>query len=319
MQVKPNHMTACMERALDNPSWQHCILSNPCTHTMYAIRMQLLGYGGAAHEGNLDEVQRLFRTGEASPTDRDGDGWTALLWASHGEQLHVVQWLLREGGSSIDEADNDGWTALLYAAGNQNWDTVRWLLEEGGADVHDRSNDGWTALLWAVQYLHVATVQFLLRECGAAIADVRNNGRDVWANMKLGLERRDKDDLPKPAALADLYSVLRCYSSPTDPTAFIEGLIIYSDVLPAAHRDLLLQTERAHANPNLGPYRAQRLALLHEGTDFADIVIPDLQNIVLGLAQPTAEDQLSAAVIAEAAEADEWARVHGRNVRRRVE
>jgi len=157
---------------------------------MYAIRMQLLGYGGAAFEGNLDEVQRLFRTGEASPTDRDGDGWTALLWASHGEQLHVVQWLLREGGSSIAEADNCDQTALL----------------------------------WAVYNLHAGTVQFLLRECGAGIADVEDYAWNVWGAISETLEARNAFYVPTPAELADLYSVLRCYGSPYDPTDFIEGL-----------------------------------------------------------------------------------------------
>ena len=114
---------------------------------------------------------------------------------------------------------------------------------------------------------------------------------------------------------------MRCYGSPPDPAAYIAGLEYDYDELPLppAHTDLLRQTERAHASPNLRPYRAQRLALLHENTDFADIIIPDIQNMVAAYAQLTAKDQLSAAVIAEAAEADEHARVHGRNVRRRVE
>jgi hypothetical protein len=41
--------------------------------------MELLGEDGAAYKGNLDEVKRLFRTGEASPSDRDAYGQTALL------------------------------------------------------------------------------------------------------------------------------------------------------------------------------------------------------------------------------------------------
>jgi hypothetical protein len=281
--------------------------------------MELLGWDGAAFKGNLDEVQRLFRTGEASPMDRDAGGMTALLWAAWGKQLHVVQWLLREGGSMIDERDNTGWTALLFAAFNKHWDMVRWLLQEGGADVHDRNNSGWTALLYGVNTLHTETVQFLLRDHGADIADRTTDGDGVWEWMAGALVDKEVNvdnanrQLPSPVELADLYSVLRCYASPADPTAFIEGLECGGEYdeeeeyeygpLPAAHRELLLQTERAHASPNLRPYRAQRLALLHEGTDFADIVIPDIQYMVAQYAQPTAEAQLSAAVIAEAAEA----------------
>jgi hypothetical protein len=235
--------------------------------------MKLLGWDGAACKGNLDEVHRLFRTGEASPTDRDElYGRTALQWALWSKQLHAVKWLVREGGSIITE----------------------------------RNSVGWTALLWAVFRYHVESIQFFLRECGADIADVDNQGRDVWGMLMQGVRYRTEDDLPTPANLADVYSILRCHGSPTDPTAFIEGLKISAGAsLPAAHRDLLLQTERAHASPNRRPYRAQRLALLHEGSDFARIVIPDLQNIVAEYAQPTAEAQLSAAVIAEAAEAEQ--------------
>jgi hypothetical protein len=236
-----------------------------------------------------------------------------------GTQLHVVQWLLREGGSMIDERDTEGWTALHCAASKKHLAMVCWLLQEGGADVHDRSNNGRTALLWAVTALHAETLQFLLREHGADIADVDGYGDGVWAKLTFALKYKvanavyASSQLPSPVELADLYSVLRCYASPADPTAFIEGLECGGEYdeeeeyeygpLPAAHRELLLQTERAHASPNLRPYRAQRLALLHEGTDFADIVIPDIQYMVAQYAQPTAEAQLSAAVIAEAAEA----------------
>ena len=115
--------------------------------------MQLLGWVGAAYKGNLDEVQRLFRTGEASPTDRDWNGWTALLWAFCGRQLHVAKWLVREGGSSATERGNDGTKALLVAAFR----------------------------------LYVKSVQFLLRECGADIADVDNRGRDVWRMLMQGV------------------------------------------------------------------------------------------------------------------------------------
>jgi hypothetical protein len=202
---------------------------------------------------------------------------------------------------------------------------MRWLLQEGGADVHDRDNNGMTALLFAMRALYTESVQFLLREHGADIADLTTNGDGVWEMMADALQYKEvnvaeeENPLPFPVEVADLYSVLRCYGSPADPTAFIERLECRAgwrcEPLPAAYRDLLLQTEHAHASPNLLPYRAQRLALLHEGSDFADIIIPDIQNMVAQYAQPTAEAQLSAAVIAEAAEADRHARVHERNLR----
>ena len=186
-------------------------------------------------------------------------------------------------------------------------------------------------MLLAVWGMHAESVQFLLRECRVDIADVDNRGCDVWGNLELGIQQlAEENELPSPAELADVYSLLRCYTSPADFTAFIKGLqyeVAYNEEddelvlgpIPAAHTDLLQQTERAHTSPNLLPYRAQRLALLHEGSDFARLVIPDLQNIVAEYAQPTAEAQLSGAVIAEAVEADEHAQVHGRMVRRVVE
>jgi hypothetical protein len=81
----------------------------------------------------------------------------------------------------------------------------------------------------------------------------------------------------------------------------------------------LLETERAHTNPNLPAYCTH---LLFEGTDLGRLLHPDLQNIVgafVGPMEKTAEAQSSAAVIAVAAEADEHARAHGRVVCRRVE
>ena len=245
--------------------------------------MQLLGEDGAAYTGNLEEVQRLFRSGAASVTDyTTSDGYTALLWAVTGKQWHVV----------------------------------KWLLQEGGADVADRARkNGMTALHWAAFHRHVETVQFLLGECGADITNEDNRKIDVWGQLEGGLLCTFVQDLPTPAAMADVYSVLRCYGAPADPVAFIEQLPCMVDFdfmsnmpvvrpLPNAHRALLVKTEIAHANRNLLPYRAQRLACLHEGSDFSRILIPDIQNMVAEYLQPTAEDQLSAAVIAEAAEAD---------------
>jgi hypothetical protein len=178
----------------------------------------------------------------------------------------------------------------------------------------------------------VETVQFLLRECGADIADVTIRGENAWSVMRANLNFLNPAT-QQPTDLADLYSVLRCFGSPVDPDAFIEGLQYHDeddegDEAPAhpVQRELLMKTERAHASPNLLPYRLDRLDLLCRerdgGSDCARWLIPDLQNIVLEyLSNPAAllaylsDAALRAeAVIAEAAAADEWARNQGRGV-----
>jgi len=59
---------------------QHCTLSRARTQVTDAFSMQLLGEDGAAYKGNLDEVQRLFRTGEVSVTDCDDEDDMTALW-----------------------------------------------------------------------------------------------------------------------------------------------------------------------------------------------------------------------------------------------
>jgi len=363
--------------------------------------MHLLGQDGAAYKGNLDEVKRLFSTGEACVTDRDRDVTrrrTALLWAIAGGQLHVVTWLVQEGGSSLtekEECDNGmemtdetpswwfGQTAIQLAVSCGQWDVIRffldegftdiedcdtgfegkpltmvavdhdqfdiakrliregtvsiqetsqrngdnvlhqaighlgpdgivkWYLEECKADVHARNNEGETALLRAVYCQNVRNVLYLLREHCADISDVDDNGRDVWGKLHQGCFDRPWE-YTCHIDLADMYSVLRYYDPLEDQIEFIEGLPWEEEnneglPFPGEYRDWLLQTERAFTNPNLEMYRSQRLTFLHEGSDFARLVIPDLQSIVTEYAQPSAEDQLSRAVVAEAATADTYA------------
>jgi hypothetical protein len=258
-----------------------------------------------------------------------------LLRAAGNRNGDLVRWLVRECGADVHERDHRGWTAFSLAVYKGNIEVAEFLLRECGADLHARTTHGLTALLVAVSNFHTETVQFLL-QCGADVTDADNGGLGLWSTLKRGLLAMNTKQLcNEPAALADLYSVLRCYSSPADPIAYIGGLQCQvnahatdgddddgydlgllgfvetvAGALPDRHRELLLRTERAHVI--VQPYRAQRLALLHEGSDFARIVIPDLQTIVADYAQQsTADEQSCAAVIAEAAVAEKHAREHG--------
>ena len=201
-------------------------------------------------------------------------------------------------------------------------DIVQWLVQEGGADIAERTNNGVTALLVAMFYCHASTVQWLLREGGSSITEVDNDGRGVWHKFGACIQQADADrPLPAEAALANLYSILRCYASPPDTTAFLAGL----DPLPDAHRELLQRTENAHAHPRLAWHRARRLDVLGWSAPASDCVrvmfIPDLQDIIVSYVGSialapflSAEEQMNAAVIAEAQEADDDARAHGRRV-----
>jgi hypothetical protein len=184
--------------------------------------MLLLGWYGAAREGMLMEVQRILSAGEASVTDMLY-GKTALLWAVLGGHLPVVEWLLREGGSFVAERDAEGYTALLLAALSRQWHLMRWFLVTGRASVLERNTKGSTALLIAVRTLNTLQVQRLLRECEADIADVDNDG-NIWDQLHSALKTTTPQRMPSCVDLSDLYSVLRCYGSPAQPTFFLGGL-----------------------------------------------------------------------------------------------
>ena len=242
-----------------------------------------------AMEGTLSEVKRLLESGQAVITERYG-GYTALLWAAYNDHVHVVQYLLEEGGASVTEQDGAGNTPLLCA------------VDKGSLN----------------------TATYLLRHKGANITETDRQDRTVWFWFKYHCDY----DNGIPVQKADLYSLLRCFGSPDpNPDAFIATISVDHRYFTLAHRELLQQTERAHSNPNLLPYRLHRLDLLGRerdgGSDCARWLIPDLQNIVLEyLSDPAAllaylpDAALGAeAVIAEAAAANEWARADGRNVR----
>jgi hypothetical protein len=244
----------------------------------------------AARDDDLDEVQRLVQSGAAGVNDRDDEGDTALHQAVFHDRLRIVKWLVEEGGADV-AAKNYGNTALTLAIKNGRLSIVSWLLRKGGASM----------------------------------ADTSKFGKTVWDQLERYYEVQYSNSMVK----ADLYSVLRCFGSPAPtPDAFIASIKGKGDFTPA-DRDLLLQTERAHAHPLLLRYRAHRLGLLgwerDGGSDCTRILIPDLQNIVLEYlmcgSYLSEEELVAEAVMVEAAAAEEWGRERGigRRVRQRLE
>ena len=250
----------------------------------------------AAEAGKLDRVRQLLQSGEAVITERDRYGSTALHMAAMNDHVHVVQYLVEEFGASITEHNADGKTALLFA----------------------------------VQVGSLNTATYLLRQAGASMIEVNVHGEEEWTWFKDYYQ----DYELTPVQTADLYSLLHCFGSPDpDPDAFVANIRDTRYFTPA-HRELLLQTERAHAHPDLTLFRARQLQLLH-GRDYTSVdqeieasectMIRDLRNITMGyLAAPVDllallpdAALMSEAVIALVAEGEE--REQGRRVRPRRE
>lgn len=92
----------------------------------------------------------------------DGNGLTALMWASAYGQVPTVQLLLKHN-ALVDRVGHEGETALHYAAAGGHSDVVRILLTEG-AQVNHTDDVGNTALMYAAHGDHPhCTNELLLR------------------------------------------------------------------------------------------------------------------------------------------------------------
>ena len=139
----------------------------------------------------------------------EGDGTTALLWASYKDDIEIADLLIR-AGANVNTANDLGATPLWTASQNGSAAMVRRLLQAGanpnaallsgepalmvasragnadiveqllskGANVNVRAARGQTALMWAVAQKHSPVVKVLL----AHGADV-NARSDVWSEM----------------------------------------------------------------------------------------------------------------------------------------
>lgn len=146
----------------------------------------------AAKTGNRDTLRALLQKG-VNANDADGDGSTALHWASYRNDLESVELLLR-AGAKVNAKTDLGVTPLWTASQNGSESMVRRLLQAGadpniallagetpvmvaarsgyagvveqlaakGANLNTRGTRGQTALMWAVSQKHANVVKVLL-------------------------------------------------------------------------------------------------------------------------------------------------------------
>jgi ankyrin repeat protein len=162
----------------------------------------------AARNADRDGVRALLQK-KADANAVEGDGTTALHWASYRDDLESADLLIR-AGARVNAANDLGATPLWAASQNGSAAMVRRLLQAGanpnlpllagetplmvasrsgnpdvveqliakGANVNARASRGQTALMWAVAQKHPGVVKVLL----AHGADVRARS-DAWSQV----------------------------------------------------------------------------------------------------------------------------------------
>ena len=127
----------------------------------------------AAKRGDLASVARLLKQG-GNPDVKDGDGVTALMYASEQGHAKVVEFLLKQGANPNIQDSGYGMTALMVSAAEGHAEVVRLLLD-AKADVNMKDNNlGATALLGAAEYGYIEIIEALIA-----------SGADVNARSKL--------------------------------------------------------------------------------------------------------------------------------------
>jgi ankyrin repeat protein len=164
----------------------------------------------AAKDKNREAVRQLLLQKPADANGTEGDGTTALHWASHHDDVELAGLLLR-AGAKVNAANDLGATPLWIASLNGSTAMVRRLLRAGanpnaalllgetplmvasrvgsadivaqlieaGAKVNPSAARGQTALMWAAAQRHPDVVKVLL----AHGADITAR-TDAWSQVE---------------------------------------------------------------------------------------------------------------------------------------
>ncbi len=203
----------------------------------------------AARLDDTERLEALLAIG-ADPDARQGDGATALHWATHRNNLAAMHALL-DASASVNIANDLGATPLWLAAGNGSADAVAHLLD-AGADPNVTLNMGETPLMAAARAGAPAAVDRLLQAgVDPNLAELeRGQTALMWAAAQshVGIVRRLVDAGADLHARSRVWHQLENTAGNTNPSGNFKMAHGGSTALIFAARNGDVDTARALVN-----------------------------------------------------------------------
>merc|ERR1719461_122120 len=125
---------------------------------------------------------------EADIDRRDGEGWTALMFAARYGYQRVVHRLMK-AGANIEARNKDRYCAFIYAAWFGHWETLK-LLGDAQADPNMQNKFGETARYFAESFASDKIVQLVQKY--ELLAEIRRLNKIV-AERDATIERLKRE------------------------------------------------------------------------------------------------------------------------------
>lgn len=140
------------------------------------MRIESTGIGliDAAAAGDISGLQALLETSELDLNQRDGQGRTALMAATHANQPAAVA-LLLEAGADVDLQDKMLDNPFLYS-GAEGLIEILKLTNGAGADPTIRNRYGGVAIIPAAEKGHLDAVRYLLKSTTVDVNHINDLG-----------------------------------------------------------------------------------------------------------------------------------------------